>query len=262
MDADDISLPNRLSEQVSFLRRVQDVGILGSAYEIIDEQGRSLGIHPMPKTDIEIRWACFLENPFAHPTVMLRRSVLARTGLNYDERFQTAQDYHLWCRILRNTRGANLEQALVRYRLTEGQSGTHRDDQLSNHDLISWAAIRKELPGFHIEGDDVACLRELFVVGDEVASGVRDRKIVLAHLYLDMLQRFSDQYDDTAELRKLQRQVAVKVARSVLHRPLEKGWGALLRRLSGLSPTILLLHLFGWARRRAPCRPDGATVDP
>lgn len=256
MDADDIALPNRFSEQVAFLGHWPDVGILGSAYEIIDEQGRSLGCHPMPRTDLEIRWACFLENPFAHPTVMIRQNVLARNGLNYDERFQTAQDYHLWWRVLRNTRGANLEKVLVRYRLSGGQSGTHRDDQLTNHDRISWAAIRKGLPGLDIEGEDVACLRKLFAMGDEETSGVRERKIVLANLYLDMLQQFVDQYENTAELKKFKRQVAVKVARTVLHRPLQKGWGALLRRLSGLAPAILFLHLFGWARRRGPRQPD------
>src|SRR5207248_7935075 len=76
MDADDMAMPNRLAEQVSFLDANPRVGILGSSRILIDEQGGFVAEAPAVEDDLGIRWKCLLGNPFAHPTVMLRRSVL------------------------------------------------------------------------------------------------------------------------------------------------------------------------------------------
>ena len=79
---------------------------------------------------------------------MLRRSVLEEHALRYDESFRTAQDYELWTRLLTHTRGENLAEPLLRYRLRAGISRLSKTEQLANHDRIAHAACRRLLPQF------------------------------------------------------------------------------------------------------------------
>src|SRR5262249_42473505 len=75
MDADDIADPQRLEKQAEFLREEPGVGIVGSARLLIDAEGARVGQAPVMTDNLGIRWKCLLGNPFAHPTVMLRRDV-------------------------------------------------------------------------------------------------------------------------------------------------------------------------------------------
>jgi len=162
MDADDVCLPERLARQVEFLRSRPDVGIVGCSRELIDECGRFVAHAQAAEVDVRIRWKCLLGNPFAHPAVMLRLDVLDRNGLRYDEHFRTAQDYELWTRLLTVTRGANLREPLLKYRLRSGLSRVHNAEQVSNHDRIAGAAIRQLVPGFVIGEKEVRELRGRF----------------------------------------------------------------------------------------------------
>jgi glycosyltransferase involved in cell wall biosynthesis len=159
MDADDVSEPDRLERQVAFFQANADVGIVGTSRTLIDERGVVVAHAPAVESDVDIRWKCLLGNPFAHPTVMFRLDLLNAHRLRYDESFRTAQDYELWTRLLMVTRGANLPEPLLRYRLREGVSRVHKSDQLHNHDRIASAAIRRLVPGLEINGHDVSELR-------------------------------------------------------------------------------------------------------
>ncbi|MGH2416577.1 MAG: glycosyltransferase family 2 protein, partial [Microcystaceae cyanobacterium] len=92
MDSDDIALPKRLEKQVTFLEKHPEVGILGSYCWLINELGQKLGIYPVPLHDLQIRWTSLLANPFAHPTVILRRDVLRENNLNYNISLQAVED--------------------------------------------------------------------------------------------------------------------------------------------------------------------------
>lgn len=162
MDADDVAEPDRFARQVNFLRFNPNVGLLGTGRTLIDEHGDTISIVPAESGRLRVLWKMLLGNAFAHPTVMLRRGVLERHHLRYDERFQTAQDYELWVRLLQHTAGDNLPEPLVRYRLREGISRTRKPDQLANHDRIACAAIRSILPDFEITPEEVTQLRGRF----------------------------------------------------------------------------------------------------
>ena len=115
MDADDISLPRRFALQVSYLKTHADVAVLGGGAEVIDEEGRFLGVALRPETHRILVSKIYKENPFIHPSVMMRRSFLDALG-GYDERLRRAQDYDLWLRGYRSYRYHNLPEAIIRYR--------------------------------------------------------------------------------------------------------------------------------------------------
>jgi glycosyltransferase involved in cell wall biosynthesis len=162
MDADDISEPERIALQVSFLEEHSHVGLLGTGRLLIDEAGEIIASAAATSGRFEVRRKMLLGNAFAHPTVMMRRDVLECRRLRYDETFQTAQDYELWVRLLARTAGDNLPDPLVRYRIRDGISRTRKSDQLANHDRIAYAAIRQFAPGFAIPLEDVRQLRGRF----------------------------------------------------------------------------------------------------
>lgn len=240
MDADDISLPQRFTKQVAFLREHPEIGILGCNCLDIDSKGRYAGLRVMPDSNLQIRWASLLENPFAHPAVMMRRDVITRNGLAYDESFETTQDYELWSRVLKYTRGGNLSEPLVQYRLCLGVTTRHRKAQLKNHDAIALRTIREQLPGFVINPEEVSQLRRLFVAGDEFTLGASEGRVASANSYLDMFEAFTSHHPKGLHWRTLQRQIAAKVASIVLHHPVEPGWIGIFRRLAIMEPASVL----------------------
>jgi glycosyltransferase involved in cell wall biosynthesis len=123
MDSDDVCMPERLAEQLRFLDAHPDHALVGSRITIIDEQGRDIGRRDYPCTHEAIARVLTRYNPFAQSSVTLRRSALEEVG-HYDERYTRCQDYDLWFRMAARFRVANLEQALLAYRISETQGKT------------------------------------------------------------------------------------------------------------------------------------------
>ena len=196
MDADDVAMPERLARQVQFLEAHPDVGIVGSSRVLIDEAGETIAHAPAAETDARIRWKCLLGNPFAHPAVMIRRDVLERHALRYDERYRTAQDYELWTRLLAVTKGHNLREPLIQYRLRAGISRTSRPEQLRNHDRIAHAAIHRLVPGYRIAPEDVTQLRGRYGGFSVREPGMDPDEPRWVGRYLELLDAFIAVYDD------------------------------------------------------------------
>lgn len=116
MDSDDISLPDRLQRQVIFMDGNPDIGLCGSWIETMGEISGYINKYPSDHEDIKAN--LLFNTSLAHPTVMIRRSVLEENNLRYDEshRFYY-EDYGLWIKISRVTKMANIPQVLLRYRL-------------------------------------------------------------------------------------------------------------------------------------------------
>jgi hypothetical protein len=232
MDADDVALPDRLERQVAFMEAHPDVGILGGDCELIDVEGRPLGPATYATTDLEIRWRSLLANPFAHPTVMLRRDVLTRSGISYDPAFRTAQDYDLWVRLLGVTRGANLGEPLLRYRMRHGVTSRHRRSQLENHDAIALRSIRQQCPAVSVEPEQVSALRSLVVGGGDLTPQIESRRVGLAGLYLRLLESFAARHAGVSGTSALGRREVVRIAKIGLRPPWRVGTVALVLRLA------------------------------
>ncbi len=98
MDADDVCSVDRIGVQVAAMDERLEVVALGSAYEIVGEDGEKVGLVTAPVDACEARWRLLVSNPFAHGSMMLRRSVVLEAG-GYDESFERSQDYELWVRL-------------------------------------------------------------------------------------------------------------------------------------------------------------------
>lgn len=111
MDADDISLPQRLEREVHFLDAHPEIGLVGTWCVKVDARTGQQRLQSLPEEDAVIRKFLTVDNPFIHSSVMIRKSVLDMVGL-YDERF-IWQDYELWVRIAKHHRMTNISEPLI-----------------------------------------------------------------------------------------------------------------------------------------------------
>jgi glycosyltransferase involved in cell wall biosynthesis len=139
MDADDVSMPNRLQRQVETFRLRPSLGLLGSWAEIIDVFGRFAGQIQLPVKHEDIARAILRDNVFVHPSVMVRADVLREIG-GYPVEFSVAQDYAMWVRIVLRHEVANLPETLVKYRIHSDQvSHRHlRKQRVAARKIQSW----------------------------------------------------------------------------------------------------------------------------
>ena len=115
MDADDVSMPQRLSRQVAFLADHPEVDVLGAGAIEVDRKGRVLGEIKQREHHADLAANIYRENPFIHPTVMARARFFAELG-GYNEKSRRAEDYDLWLRGYRCFRYHNLPTPLIYYR--------------------------------------------------------------------------------------------------------------------------------------------------
>lgn len=135
MDADDISLPNRLQEQVAFMDAHPEVGVCGTWVELIGEFAGQ--VWKSPKQHDAICARLIFCNNIAHPSVMLRLSVMQLYGLKYDESIAYGQDYDLWSRALPFVKFAIIDAILLQYRLHASSiTSTRRAQQIQTDKLI------------------------------------------------------------------------------------------------------------------------------
>jgi len=106
MDADDISLPNRLSMQHTFLDKNPDTGLVACCAEYSGDRDLYFGFLEYVKwnnnliTHQDISVNRFVESPIIHPTVMFRKKLVEKYGTYKEGSFP--EDYELWLRWLKN----------------------------------------------------------------------------------------------------------------------------------------------------------------
>jgi glycosyltransferase involved in cell wall biosynthesis len=122
MDADDISLPQRLERQVAFMEAHPNIGICGSWVKTIGASGGDEW--HQPTDDAQIRCHLLFHSALAHPTVVFRREILVRHHLHYDASYPLVnEDYAMWVHAATLTQLANVPLVLLQYRLHESQRG-------------------------------------------------------------------------------------------------------------------------------------------
>ena len=120
MDADDLMMPNRIKKQVEFLSANPEVEIVGGQMKIINSEGTQVGTAMYLNSNFLIQWGVRFSSPFSHPSVLYKKSAVKNVGL-YDVRFEFAEDYDLWIRMLEQSKGANILDFVTLYRTHDKQ---------------------------------------------------------------------------------------------------------------------------------------------
>lgn len=102
MDADDVMLAGRLQAQFEFLEAKKEIGLAGGLVafesEVADARGYEAYVKQINEwqSEDDIYHHRFVESPFAHPSVMFRRSLIESYGSYSTGPYP--EDYELWLR--------------------------------------------------------------------------------------------------------------------------------------------------------------------
>jgi glycosyltransferase involved in cell wall biosynthesis len=143
IDSDDVASPDRIQYQVEFLEENPEYGLVGSDSIIIDENSQKIGYRTYPHTDAEIRKKIVRFNPFTQSSITIRKEVVREIG-PYDEQWKVCQDYDYWLRVGKDWKLRNLEDPLIKYRLSSSQVKiTHLKETVQNTYRIQKKAIKE-----------------------------------------------------------------------------------------------------------------------
>lgn len=129
MDADDIACPERLEKQLEFMNNNPTVGAVGCNAYVINDKSLIISKISRPINMDDLRYLSIFESPIYHPASFYRRLILGN-AVCYDEKIKYSQDYALWISLLKMSDVANLQDRLIKYRITDSQiSSAHHVEQ-------------------------------------------------------------------------------------------------------------------------------------
>lgn len=165
LDDDDVAISRRLEVTVNYLRNHQDIDIVGGGAVEIDEYGNIVGNMTIPRRNPKLLSARFLlKDCMINGTVTMRRTVVEKEGVWYEDGCLGMQDYLFYVMASKKVKMANVSDVLLKYR-RHSESETEFRKQ---NDTINRAEKYKEiqrrsldLSGYRLEENEYSILFEL-----------------------------------------------------------------------------------------------------
>jgi len=117
MDADDISLPERLKIQLKFMEENGKFGLVGSWATLIDKKGVPLEVWQTNYYPEDIFYMLNFRNCLTHSSTMFRKDLVLDLG-GYNEKILRSQDYDLWQRLSKKGKIYLIKKCLIKLRRT------------------------------------------------------------------------------------------------------------------------------------------------
>lgn len=234
MDADDVSHPRRLERQVDYLRKNQEVAVVGSNLRYIDPYGESIGESIRYQHDLGIRWKQLFGCPISCGAIAFRRSAIWNDLRGFNPAIRIAQDWELWSRLLPKYKAANISEFLLDVRIHPTQSGTISNNMRMEERKQIIKANPRGILGIADESEEWNKKLETLVTKPILYPGKRLEVVEM------FFKRFSNMYpearDDSEVLKELARQymkvwqstsigsipTALRVKRLMKHMPSEQ----------------------------------------
>lgn len=121
MDADDISLPNRLEIQYKLINNSKNIAVVGANIIVMDIDGNEMAIRSYPSSSKELKACLFKYSPFAHPVVCFRKNMFEQVG-GYNPKYTPTEDLDLWFRLGSKYGFRSVKEPLLKYRLYKDSS--------------------------------------------------------------------------------------------------------------------------------------------
>ena len=135
MDADDVSDRDRLRRQLEILRNNDDVVLVGTLSDGIDQSGRTVRGRDRWRV---VRHSMF--PPFPHGSAMFRRKVFEEVG-GYGPNTVGYEDQDLFFRLAARGRVVTLPEVLYHYRYHLQSSSTSSVSAYEQHSLDYWYSL-------------------------------------------------------------------------------------------------------------------------
>ncbi len=126
LDSDDEWVPEKLARQIAILECRQDIGVVYSQRDTIDEFGRMVrGFKPKLHDGFVLN-ELYVDNFICMSSAVLRREVFEQSGY-IDESLRMSEDFDFWLRVACTHAFAVIHEPMVRYR-THGEQVSRNTD--------------------------------------------------------------------------------------------------------------------------------------
>ncbi len=126
MDADDVSLPERIEKQVAFMDVNPEIAISGTWLSVINSS--DVIAHPATADECEVM--LLYNTVLGHPSTILRREDIIKNNLRFDNGALYAEDYKFWAEAsIKGLKLVNIPDTLVNYRVHSEQVSSLKAEQ-------------------------------------------------------------------------------------------------------------------------------------
>jgi glycosyltransferase involved in cell wall biosynthesis len=131
LDADDVWCSRKLSRQLKLFRDNRELGVIGTNAVEINQAGVEIGQRDFPSSNRQLMDLSFWRCPMLHSSIMFKREQLEK---GYDASL-VAEDWALILHLLSRSKGAVIQEPLVRYRIHD-KNLTHRKSSQQKKDAF------------------------------------------------------------------------------------------------------------------------------
>ena len=195
MDADDESIKNRIGIQVKYMEKNLKIGVAGSYFKLIGniKTYKKLIIRKAKIKDKEINSQMIFAPCVLHPSVIIRKEILIKNNIYYNESFRYAQDYDLWARLIKVTKITNIPKVLFKWRISNQQaSNVNRKSQINISKVIQ-IKILKDLLGYNPSEEQLRI--HSYTISQEKLNVVELRKLDNWLIYILEKSKYSKTYN-------------------------------------------------------------------
>lgn len=179
MDADDISLPTRIEKQVDFLLKNKDYDVVSTMFYAFRDGSNRKDFYRNPTNYEDLQAYLLFKSGICHPASMIRKTLFTNIGLKFESEYLHVEDYALWSKAIYCSKIANIDEALLLYRVHPSQvSMLNEESQIEN---------KKEVFKIHIQKLNLCTSDEYLNIYASVAESVPKE---ISFEYLDKCEKF------------------------------------------------------------------------
>lgn len=184
MDCDDISLPERFQKQYDYMEKYPNIGVLGTSC-IIFGDGTNVHKFEFASNPHQAKANMFFNSCLAHPSVFIRKEILNRYHIKYEQEFAGKEDYRMWWKVSRVADVMSLNSPLLKYRQHANQVTKQRDEASLQK---TKTFLRDRLDELEIDlNEDEQDILVQYIVGN--FQGVNEEKV---RFFIDVLCKCAD----------------------------------------------------------------------
>lgn len=189
MDADDVTVKERLQLQYEIMEKKKNLVVLASGKELISEDKEDtygfkekLYSYLFYRKSSQIQTDLIFHNVLVNSTTMIRLEFLKKNMIRYNEKCFVMQDYELWTQISsHNGQMEILRKPLVKYRThQENITSRSRKDKADIRREMQYSIQKEYLKRMQM-GNDVEILEQLKDMGKEFED--QDEKVTEKYLF-------------------------------------------------------------------------------
>ena len=173
MDADDISLPDRLKLQYEYLMEHSEIDGVYAKYRFLGTDGELREReYPMAYYNYKyVKAVMIFDNTVANLTAMFRRRIVEEYQLRYDETCKIGSDYRFWFEYLRYGKIVGLDKVVCYYRLRHNSLYNNSPSSAKKENMQQMIEYNLNRMGFQFLPEEKNILLKVFNIDGEIESG-------------------------------------------------------------------------------------------